>query len=154
MTRTAVLFTTAIGFLCSPKPATARTTAALTSPVKSVYDDYLRIQVDLANDSLKGVATEADAIAETVRGDRTKAIPRAVATQAESLAKASTLDQARAAFKPLSNSLIQYLASHNATGAYVEVYCPMTHASWLQADRNVNNPYLLQDMPTCGRIRN
>ena len=126
----------------------------LMQPVKSIYDHYLKIQTDLANDSLKGVSGEADAIAKAVQGDNVKKLPETVATEAETLSKASDLKAARAAFKPLSDSLIKYLADHHIKEAYIEVYCPMANASWLQADKNVNNPYLGQEMPTCGEIKN
>ena len=127
---------------------------ALMEPVKSVYAHYLKIQGDLANDSFQGVSAEAAAIAKAVQGDSMKMLPATVATEAEALAKASDLKSARAAFRPLSGALIQYLADHHAQGVYVEVYCPMAKASWLQADKNVNNPYLGQEMPTCGEIKN
>jgi hypothetical protein len=126
--------------------------AALTAPVKSVYGDYLKIQVSLANDSLAGVTQNAEAIAKAVRTDA-KTLPTAVATEADALARVSDLRSARAAFKPLSDSLIRYLADHKVKGGYVQVYCPMARASWLQADKNVNNPYLGKEMPTCGEIK-
>jgi hypothetical protein len=132
----------------------AADSSALMEPVKSVYDHYLKIQTALANDSLKGVPEEADAIAKAVQNDSMKMLPETVATEAEVLSKASDLKSARAAFKPLSDSLVKYLADHHAKDAYVEVYCPMAKASWLQADKNVNNPYLGKDMSTCGEIKN
>jgi len=146
-----ILLAAAIGLLWG---AGARAgNPALTAPVKTVYDDYLKIQASLAKDSLSGVALHANAIAKAVQTDA-KSLPAAVATEAEALAKASDLKAARAAFKPLSDSLIQYLADHKAKGAYVQVYCPMANASWLQADKNVNNPYMGQAMATCGEIQN
>ena len=142
--------------MASAQANTAATTAvdspALTAPVKSVYDHYLKIQADLANDSLTGVAENASAIAAAAQGDA-KALPADVATQSEALAKAKDLRTARAAFKPLSDSLIKYLADNKAKGAYVQVYCPMARASWLQADKNVNNPYFGQAMSGCGEIK-
>ncbi|MGA9779522.1 MAG: DUF3347 domain-containing protein [Verrucomicrobiia bacterium] len=126
---------------------------ALTAPVKSVYGHYLKIQASLAKDSMTGVAENADAIARAVQTDA-KSLPAAVATEAETLARASDLKPARAAFKPLSDSLIQYLADHKAKHAFVQVYCPMARASWLQADKNVNNPYMGKAMPDCGEIQN
>jgi len=127
--------------------------AALPGPVKSVYSDYLKIQAQLANDSLTGVAENATLIEKAVPGDA-KALPTAVAGEAEALAKASDLRSARAAFKPLSDSLIAYLADHKFKEAYVQVYCPMARAHWLQSDRNVRNPYFGQAMATCGEIKN
>jgi Cu(I)/Ag(I) efflux system membrane fusion protein len=53
----------------------------------------------------------------------------------------------------LSDALIKYLADHKVRSAYVEVYCPMARASWLQADKNVNNPYMGQAMSGCGEIK-
>ncbi|HEX5399989.1 MAG TPA: DUF3347 domain-containing protein [Verrucomicrobiae bacterium] len=148
-----ILLTAAAGLLLNVN-AHAADSPALMQPVKSVYDHYLKIQTDLANDSLKGVPEEANAIAKAVQGNSMKMLPEAVANQAGVLAKASDLKSARAAFKPLSDSLIKYLADHHAKDAYVEVYCPMAKASWLQANKKVNNPYLGQEMPTCGEIKN
>ena len=126
---------------------------ALTGPVKSVYDHYLKIQASLANDSLAGVTENADAITKAVQGDA-KTLPAEVGTQAKALAQAKDLPTARAAFKPLSDALIKYLADNKAKDAYVQVYCPMAKASWLQADKNVKNPYLGQAMSECGEIQN
>ena len=125
---------------------------ALTGPVKSVYAHYLKIQADLANDSLTGVTENANAITKAVQGDA-KILPAEVGTQAEALAKAKDLGAARDAFKSLSDVLIKYLADNKAKDAYVEVYCPMARASWLQADRNVNNPYFGTAMSGCGVIK-
>ena len=81
-------------------------------------------------------------------------LPAEVGTEAEALTQVKDLQAARAAFKPLSNSLIKYLADHKAKEAYVQVYCPMADASWLQADKNVKNPYMGQAMSECGEIQN
>jgi hypothetical protein len=99
----------------------AADSSALTGPVKGVYDDYLKIQASLANDSMTGVAENAGAIEKAVQGDA-NSLPASVATEAEALAKASSLRSARAAFKPLSDSLIKYLVDRKAKGANVQVY--------------------------------
>lgn len=128
---------------------------ALMQPVKSVYDHYLKIQTELAKDSLKGVDEHADAIAKAVKGDEMKMLSPDVAKQAETLAKAKDLKAARAAFKPLSASLIKYLTDHKAgKGTYHEAYCPMVKASWLQAEKDIKNPYMGKEMLTCGTLKN
>ena len=128
---------------------------APAQPVKSVLDDYLIIQAALAKDTLKGVEENASAIAKTVRGDDRKTLSPDVATQAETLAKAADLEAARAAFKPLSNSLIKYLADNKAgVGTYHEAYCPMAQASWLQTEKDIKNPYMGNAMSSCGQFRN
>ncbi len=148
-----MLLAAAVGLLAGTG-ARAADNPALMEPVKSVYAHYLKIQGDLANDSFQGVSAEAAAIAKAVQGDSMKMLPATVATEAEALAQAKDLNTARAAFRPLSDSLIKYLADHQAKDAYVEVYCSMARASWLQADKNVNNPYFGRAMATCGEIKN
>jgi hypothetical protein len=128
---------------------------ALMEPVKSVYDHYLAIQTALAKDSTKEVDVHANAIAKAVKGDDMKMLPVKVAKEAEDLAKAKDLKGARAAFKPLSASLIKYLADHKAKGgAYQEAYCPMVKASWLQSGKEIKNPYMGSEMLDCGVLKN
>ena len=126
--------------------------AALTEPVKSALDHYLSIQADLAKDSIQGLDAEANVIAKLAGGDEMKA-PE-IAKEAETLAQARDLATAREAFKPLSASLIKYLAGHKISGSYHEAYCPMVNASWLQTGLNVRNPYLGSQMLTCGELKN
>ena len=128
---------------------------ALMQPVKSVYDSYLKIQTELTKDSIKGVDENANAIAKAVKGDEMKMLSSDVATQAETLAKAKDLKAAREAFKPLSKSLIKYLADNKAgKGVYHEAYCPMVKSSWLQTEKEVRNPYYGKSMLTCGELKN
>jgi Cu(I)/Ag(I) efflux system membrane fusion protein len=135
--------------------ARAADSPALPEPVKSVYDHYLKIQGELATDSLTGVEEHGNAIAKIVRGDDMKRLPPVLAKQAETLAKAKDLAAVRKAFKPLSDSLIKYLADNKVPkGTYYEVYCPMADASWLQAGKEVKNPYMGKAMPDCGVIKN
>lgn len=128
---------------------------ALMQPVKSVYDSYLKIQTELAKDSMTDVAGNASAMAKAVNGDKMKMLPADVAKQAETLAKAKELKAAREAFKPLSASLVKYLADNKAgKGVYREGYCPMVKASWLQSEKEVRNPYMGNAMLTCGTLKN
>src|SRR2546427_11640781 len=87
---------------------------ALMEPVKSVLDHYLAIQKELTKDSIKGVDEHANAIAKAVKGDEMKMLSPDVATQAETLGKAADIKAAREAFKPLSASLVRYLADKKA----------------------------------------
>ena len=129
--------------------------SALMEPVKSVLDNYLKIQAELVKDSTAGVSEHAKAIAKAVRGDEMKMLSPDVAKQADALAQTKDLNSAREAFKPLSDSLIKYLKDNNAgKGMYHEAYCPMAKASWLQTDKSIKNPYLGQKMPTCGEFKN
>src|SRR6266496_1089950 len=129
--------------------------SALMEPVKLVLDHYLMIQTDLAKDSVKGLDEHANAIAKAVKGDAMKMLSPDVAKQAEALAKAKDIKAAREAFKPLSTSLIKYLADNKAgKGTYHEAYCPMVKASWLQTSKHITNPYMGKSMLTCGELKN
>lgn len=143
-----------VGLLFNPA-VRAADDPALMEPVKSVLDQYLVIQKELTKDSVLGVDEHANAIAKAVKGDEMKMLSPEVATQAEALAKAKDLKAARVAFKPLSDSLIKYLADHKSgKGTYHEAYCPMAKASWLQTGKAVTNPYMGTAMPTCGVLKN
>jgi hypothetical protein len=128
---------------------------ALMEPVKSVLGHYLMIQTELAKDSVKGLDEHANAIAKAVKGDDMKMLSPDVAKQAETLAKAKDIKAAREAFKPLSTSLVKYLADNKAgKGTYHEAYCPMVKASWLQTSKDITNPYMGKSMLTCGVLKN
>lgn len=134
-------------------PATAPR-SALPEAARPVFDGYLKIQSALARDSFQGVSATATAIAKTVRGDGQMTLSADVAAQAEALAQAKDLAAARNAFKPLSQSLIRYLADHKTGGGvYREAYCPMAKASWLQTEQTVSNPYFGQAMLRCGQFK-
>ena len=143
----------ALGLLISTV-ARAAESSALMEPVKSVYDHYLKIQTELAKDSIKGVDEHAKAIAKAVRGDEMKMLPADVAKQADALAEAKNIKAARDAFKPLSASLVKYLADNKVKGVYREAYCPMAKASWLQTEKEIKNPYFGKEMLDCGTFKN
>ena len=144
----------AAAFFCSPA-VRAADDPALAEPVKSVLNHYLTIQTNLAADSVKGLAEHAKAIAAAVKGDTAKMLSPEVAAQAEKLAQAKDLKAARDAFKPLSASLVKYLADKKAgKGVYHEVYCPMADANWLQTGKDIKNPYFGKEMLDCGELKN
>src|SRR5207244_12538212 len=97
----------------------------------------------------------ATAMAKAVKGNDMKTRSPEVPTQAETLAKAKDLKAARTADKPLSASLIKYLADNKAgKGVYHEAYCPMVKASWLQTDKAIKNPYMGKAMLSSGELKN
>ena len=142
------------GFLFT-SPVRAADETMPMEPVKSVLDHYLKIQAELAKDSINGIDEQAKAIAKAVRGDDMKMLSTDVADQADMLAMAKDLKSAREAFKPLSNSLIKYLTNTKASrGEFRQAYCPMANASWLQTGKEISNPYLGKELPTCGEFKN
>ena len=134
--------------------ANAAAKPVFSGPVQSVFDDYLKVQGALAQDSLEGVSGAGSAMAKAIRGDAKKTLSPEVAQQSEALAKAKDLEAARAAFKSLSESLIQFVKGQKAAaGTYHVAYCPMANASWLQTGVTVMNPYMGKAMPHCGQLK-
>lgn len=114
-----------------------------------VIEPYLRIQGQLAQDSIDGVAQAAAEIERNaaVLG----AAGSAVAAHAGSLAKAGDLKAARAAFGPLSDVLVGEFEKRQASVPGVQaMYCPMVNKPWLQRGGAVRNPYYGKSMLTCG----
>ena len=131
----------------------ATTTSKLPQSVAAVFDGYIQIQTALAGDSLEGVATGAQTIAKSVKEDQAKTFSAALGQQAEAVAKAKDLAAARDAFKPLSESLIQFAAKDTAVSSlYRQAHCPMAKASWLQTGTTVSNPYMGKAMLRCGQF--
>jgi Cu(I)/Ag(I) efflux system membrane fusion protein len=128
--------------------------AVLAEPAQSVFDSYVKIQTALAQDSFSAVQDNAATLAKVVQGDSAKALPAKLSEQATALANAKDLSSARAALKPFSRSLIDFLKTQNLpVGSYYEVYCPMADASWVQTDKTVANPYFGKAMLHCGQVK-
>ncbi len=139
----------------SPATQPGAVASKLPQPAATVFEKYSKVQTALANDSLQGVAENALAIAQAVKGDPLNTFRAAVAEQAESLAKAADLAAARDAFKALSQALIEYSSENpQVAGLYRQVHCSMANADWLQTDSVVNNPYLGKAMAQCGAFVN
>ena len=124
--------------------------SSVPASIQSVMTPYLQIHDALAKDSLDGVSTAASALGKAAQKDKT--FPRDLWQEAQALAQAKDLDTARADFKPLSDTLIKVLGeNHVQAGAFVEAYCPMEKAHWLQTGTTVSNPFGTS-MATCGSI--
>ena len=126
--------------------------AELPDATRSVFENYFKIHAALAQDSLEGVAEKAATIAQTARSNPDKPFPLRLARQAERLAAAKNLTQARDAFLRMSPHLIDYVKKNRLTGFYMG-YCRMERVAWLQADPTIANPYMGKAMPRCAWFR-
>jgi len=130
----------------------ADSSAPVPAPIQSVMTPYLQVHDALAKDSLDGVSAAAATLGKAAKNDKT--FPSELSQEAQTLAQAKDIATARTAFKPLSATLIKVLAdNHVNSGAYVEAYCPMVNASWLQTGTTVSNPFGAS-MSKCGSIVN
>lgn len=128
------------------------TQAELPDAARPVFENYLKIHAALTQDSLEGVAESAAIIAQTVRSNLGKPFPPRLARQADRLAAAKTLTQARDAFLRMSPHLIDYVKKNRVTGFYMG-YCRMQRLVWLQTDPAIANPYMGKAMPRCAWFR-
>jgi Cu(I)/Ag(I) efflux system membrane fusion protein len=136
-----------------PQAATTPGTGkALAAPMPVVLEAYAKIQAALAADTIAGVTEAAQTIGQTLTEDPNKTLPAAI-PQVETLAKAKTITEARAAFKALNETLVRFLAKEKVqTSQYQVVYCDMAKATWLQTDKAIKNPYYGKAMLACGQI--
>ncbi len=72
------------------------------------------------------------------------------------ITRTNSIEQARTAFRNLSDQLIQAVQKFGIDGAVYQQYCPMAFdnegANWLSNSEQIQNPYLSETMPGCGEI--
>ncbi len=138
------------GFVGAANVMAAENTAA-SDATKPVYEHYLKIQTALADDSMNSISENAATIAKEVRKQTDLHWPDQLAAQSDALAKVTSLNAAREAFKAVSKSLIEHWAAHEALASeYQRAYCPMAKAAWLQTGSEIRNPYFGKAMSSCG----
>jgi len=123
------------------------------TPVDTMIERAVAIQVSLSHDKMDGVSANATGIA-TDAGSLGKPGEKIVAG-AMALQKAKKIDEAREAFGRMSEALVAYLeAQKQKPGNGVRVaYCPMVRKPWLQKDGAIQNPYYGASMLTCGSFK-
>lgn len=148
----------------SATPPAAQAPAASVSAEAQQHIDrlakaYLAAQKLLADDKLEGVADQMTTIQKQAKA---LASEDKLKTKAQTVADATgpepkTLDEARTGFKKLSTAVAALLKDAPPTAAVApalyDVYCPMAKADWLQASKEVSNPYMGKQMSTCGKVK-
>lgn len=117
--------------------------ATASSP--AVVSEYIKIQEKLAADSTDGVADAAKKIATLEKSTK-------VAKEAEKVAAAKDIKDAREKFKALSKEIIASTPKKDLKGVKV-AECPMANAEWLQKDGSIRNPYYGASMLECGGFK-
>jgi hypothetical protein len=127
--------------------------AQAAAPMDDVLASYLRIQVQLADDTSDAVKADADALASAAASLGPAAAP--IVAAARDLSAASGLSAVRDAFGKVSDALIAYADGAGASvGAdTARVYCPMVAKSWLQKGDAIRNPYFGKGMLGCGVVK-
>ncbi|HEB54172.1 MAG TPA: efflux RND transporter periplasmic adaptor subunit [bacterium] len=134
-----------------PDGAAVDTTAA----VDALVEAYLRASATLLADRTDGL-DELWHDLHQAAGQLGKG-PDPIATLARAVAaavpgKGLDIEAVRTAFKPLSEAMIALVRVAPASQPLSRAFCPMAEADWLQVGDKVQNPYMGQDMPECGRV--
>jgi hypothetical protein len=123
-------------------------------PDDAMIDPYVEIATALSQDSTDGVAAAAD---DMKRGATAKGTAPGVAKILAAADGMHTTDlaAARRSFKILSDAMVEYMRSANASQAgRVLIHCTMAFenrgALWVQNDGKVANPYHGSEMLRCG----
>jgi hypothetical protein len=146
-------------------PATAE---EATNAFREISAHYEAIRLSLLSDATTDVAKHAKAIESQVdelmkefgaqdagvpaeKSAECEALLPEVSSAAVRLAEAKDLDQAREALFELSKPMGRYRKLAGTEGSMV-VFCPMAKKAWIQPHGEIGNPYLGQEMPTCGEV--
>ena len=105
-------------------------------------NEYVQVQEALAADDFETAMAELEEFAR-ITDDATRAL-------AEHALEAGDIEEMRARFKPLSESLTE----RNLPQGFARAYCPMydNGSAWVQRDGPVRNPYYGAFMLTCGVV--
>lgn len=130
--------------------------------LRGAFDDYEVVRAKLANDDVAQLAQRGHGIAEWIRrasasaGSAPESITDrllAAGAAAERLAAASDVEAARTAFGQLSDALVALATADARLQQGWHIFeCPMAtgYGKWLQRSDDLANPYMGQDMLTCG----
>ena len=127
--------------------------------MKPILDKYLMLHKALMNEKTNDFKAISSQIAElsdkldakAVKGEHAghyKHVPMNLRKHATNLGKSKNVEEAREAFKKLSQPMAMWVGMAKPKG-YSVMYCPMVKASWVQKDGETQNPYD-KKMPRCG----
>ena len=143
MTGSVAVILTVLGLATGVTPAQAPVSEV--KPAVQAFEQYEAIRTALFADNLKDAIARAKDLAaspQALGGDPAK---RAV----EQLARATTLEDARAHFGDLSAILVPIFQQEAIAGVHAFV-CPMKKKTWAQKGDQLQNPYYGKAMATCG----
>ncbi|MDX1583855.1 MAG: efflux RND transporter periplasmic adaptor subunit, partial [Thermoanaerobaculia bacterium] len=133
--------------------------------IRAALGAYEQIRLLLAADTIEGIEAHADHLAALLREARERGpetgapISRQLddaTAAADRLREVSTIEDARAHFGELSSHLIAVVSPVSGLRAGWHLFsCPMVegeHNLWLQPSDQLENPYMGQEMPSCGSV--
>ena len=142
MQRRSHLLSGFLAILVAATPAAAGSTQAEPDDFATQLNEYVEVQEALAADDFETAMAQLEEFAGI-----TDEATRALALHA---LEAGDIEEMRARFKPLSESLTEQALPQG----FARAYCPMydNGSAWVQRDGPVRNPYYGAFMLTCGVV--
>ena len=142
MQRRLVLLAVFLAALTAAAPVAAGSAQSEPADFASQLSEYVEVQEALAADDFATAMAELDEFAR-ITDDATRAL-------AMHALEAGDIEEMRARFKPLSESLTEQALPQG----FARAYCPMydNGSAWVQRDGPVRNPYYGAFMLTCGVV--
>lgn len=143
----------------STEPAASAISEGTRASVGEALTAYETIRDRLADDTLEGVPAAGSTLAQAATAAREGAPPAlrahldTIASSGRSLSGTGDLEAARAAFGEASRGIVGLLSeAPSLAEGYHVFHCPMAegYQKWVQADATLENPYMGQQMLTCG----
>ena len=137
---------------------------AFREALRGVVDDYMPLQLALAEEDLDRARESIAALRAAVDGVpdethwREHVLPNLRETL-NTLDRADGLEAARTAFEPLSGALMDAVRAFGLSDGLpiYRVHCPMAFdfagADWMQTDETIRNPYFGSEMFSCGTVK-
>ncbi len=150
----------ATGAAEAPAAAEAPVVAEATkAPAHPVTDGYDATRAGLAADDVDKAKVAAAALAKAAEAEAAKAqgaakAPiEAVAAQAQRVAEAANISEARMAFGEMSKAFIGWVDAEPTVGEGLHAFmCPMAkgYKKWVEQRETMANPYMGKSMLECG----
>jgi hypothetical protein len=127
------------------------------SPEGHLLSLYYNIKNALVAGDASSASANATAFVKTANTVDYKVISEGningLVKDAGKIAQAKSIEKQRQSFANFSNNMIAVTKALKLVGKPVYVqYCPMKKASWLSAEKQINNPYYGSSMLTCGEV--
>jgi Cu(I)/Ag(I) efflux system membrane fusion protein len=159
----------AFGVETEARPQAVAAPADLGTAFRGFLDAYLSVWAALSGDDAEGAAAAVDALPSAWAELDASGLPNEaherwderseqVAELCRTIAETDDISAIRTAFAPLSTAIASVIREYGLTGEgpLYYMHCPMafdnTGAYWLQADRDLLNPYYGAEMLYCGLI--
>ena len=153
----------------APAPRQLVAPKEFQAQLRHLYEAYLGVPASLAGDRFEAASKAVNATLEALGAVDMKPLEgeahmgwmsslTGLNQALEKMRKAKDIDAMRVGLEPLSNELLQAIKTFGiAPGDPVyQLHCPMSFegrgAEWLQADKQVRNPYYGAAMLSCGSV--